>query len=309
MQVIFDTLENTFNKSTIKEFRQYLSNFSDIKKWMIFSDYCINDPQKPNNCITFVIYPYILDLETIQSHIQEIAKVDLKHTRTINSDLCNFYKSGLIYSFNFILEDKNYFSQRLSTESIQSVINTYLNMLDTWDITTPQNKATHDKIRKNFKSFLNETKRKSFNRSLAEQIFTTTFLASYVIYLLIRECTVDLVSWFSDTDNITTGFKNLIFYLFLIQPHCLCVQQIGDTYKQPKLGFSDGKKPMFYEQMNRLADYICGFISEFDMNIVPKSYPEKYCYLADQVVADNKNICVLRIKPDGVDKVVHSLNF
>jgi len=61
MQRIFECLETIMNKSVLHKFQNFLKQYPDVEKWFMCSDYCIDDKNKNNNVITFVIYPYILN--------------------------------------------------------------------------------------------------------------------------------------------------------------------------------------------------------------------------------------------------------
>lgn len=89
---------------------------------MIISDYCFYDPGRNNNCISFILYPYIFDLPTIQSEIYKRAKVDLKHTRIVSNSFCEMYRSGIFYSINLIVDDNNVFSKSCNVDTYRNMI-------------------------------------------------------------------------------------------------------------------------------------------------------------------------------------------
>lgn len=72
MKRVFQALEQTMNKSSITQFRKFVNKYSDVKKWFICSDYCLDDKNKPNNVISFVIYPYIIDFNEWDSVIKSM---------------------------------------------------------------------------------------------------------------------------------------------------------------------------------------------------------------------------------------------
>lgn len=74
MERVFQVLENTVNRSTINDFRIFTNRFHDVTKWFMSSDYCIDDKGKPNDVITFVIYPYILDFPQWSTLIDSLQK-------------------------------------------------------------------------------------------------------------------------------------------------------------------------------------------------------------------------------------------
>ena len=59
MERIFQTLESTMNKTSNNDLSQFFYNHKNVTKWFVCSDYCFNDPEKPNNVISFTLFPYI----------------------------------------------------------------------------------------------------------------------------------------------------------------------------------------------------------------------------------------------------------
>lgn len=306
MKRIVDILENTINKSTIFELKKFLELHKDIKKWMIISDYCFYDKDRKNNCISFILYPYIIDLCEIQSIIEQKAKVDLKHTRTINDSFCDIYKSGIFYSFNFIIDDNNFLDKDYSIKTYENMIEVYRDLLKKWIINQPEKKEHYELMIKKFNKFLNEIKRKSFNLKLFKEIFWVDILVSYITYLIIRELEVELIGWFSDPDKIISSYNGIAIDLYEIIHHTLCVEKLGDSYKQPRIAYANEEKDIFYDELVRMADYICGFVSEFDLEDKTKGYKEKYIKIAEDIVADNSYISIIKIGDKDISKVIHS---
>ena len=104
MEKIFSMINGTINKSAVVEFREFIKKYSNVTKWYVCSDYCFGDDSKPNDVVSFVIYPHDIDIGLKQDYIQSLQMKDLKKTRSINPDFCRFLHSGTFFSFNFILE-------------------------------------------------------------------------------------------------------------------------------------------------------------------------------------------------------------
>lgn len=306
MKRIIETLERTINNSAISELRSFLEQYKHIRKWMIISDYCLNDKNRSNNCISFILYPYIIDLSTIKDEIKQRAKVDLKHTRTINDSFCEMYKLGIFYSINFIVDDDNIFSKECNVDTYKAIIYEYRHLLEKWIINQPDKKEHYENIIKKFNNLLNEMKRKNFNLKLFKEIVWVDILVSYITYLIIRELDIELIGWFSDPDKIISSYDSIVFALYEIIYHTLCVEKIGENYKQPTTVYANMEKDIFYDELVRVADYICGFVSEFDLNSTTKGYKEKYVKIAENIVADNRYILTLKIDNNGISKVVYS---
>lgn len=125
MQKIFECLESTVNKSILEKFQNFLKQYPDVDKWFMCSDYCIGDKNKKNDVITFVIYPYILNFDDWKKVINNLQKKDLKHTRLVSDQFCQFLNQGYCFSFSFILQKKNYFDGWKRKEAGDMLIQTY----------------------------------------------------------------------------------------------------------------------------------------------------------------------------------------
>lgn len=306
MMRIIDTLERTMNQGSITELRMFLEEHKDIKKWMVISDYCLHDKKKSNNCMSFILYPYVIDLPIIKDEIQKNAKVDLKHTRNVSDAFCEMYKSGIFYSINFIIDDDNGFNKGHNVETYKRIINQYKELLEKWIVNQPNKKEYYEKKIKKFNKILVEMNRKSFNLKLFKDIIWVDILVSYITYIIIRELDIELIGWFSDTDKIISSYDGIVFDLYEIINHLLCVDKIRENYNQPQIVYTKMDKNIFYEELVRLADYICGFVSEFDLSSTTKKYRKKYVKIAEDIVADNRYILILKIDSNGISRVVHS---
>lgn len=57
-------------------------------KWMLYSDYCLDDKTKPNDVITFVLVPFVSEnqYKELEQTIKKTQPEDLKHSQHVNSD-------------------------------------------------------------------------------------------------------------------------------------------------------------------------------------------------------------------------------
>ncbi|OOM09399.1 hypothetical protein [Clostridium saccharobutylicum] len=304
MKRVFEALESTMNKSSIIDFRNYLKNFSSITKWIIVSDYCINDKDKPNDVMTFVIIPYVVDIFDFQEYIKKIAKSDLKHSNQIDDRFISLYKSGIFFSISFMLTRDNLIKNLVDKEVIFRTLKVQKEMLESWIVNTPNNANHYKDIIKKLNKIEQEVKRKTFNLSLFKDIVTVTFFTSYIVHLLYKEANIEIVTWFSDRDKMTSAYDGIANDFYVIQTHCLCVEKFGDDYKQFTIGYGGENKEnsLFYDELNRIADYICGGIADHNIENNQVS-ADKFCKIAEEILADNKNMLLLRIKKDGIDRV------
>ena len=272
MQKIFECLESTVNKSILEKFQNFLKQYPDVDKWFMCSDYCIGDKNKKNDVITFVIYPYILNFDDWKKVINNLQKKDLKHTRLVSDQFCQFLNQGYCFSFSFILQKKNYFDGWKRKEAGDMLIQTYINLTENWQITTPSNAENYKEMNKKLQKLRNESRKKNFNYSLFGRMMTICFLAGYLRYLLLREQkNIKLFSWLSDRDAITNWIKEEIFY----------------------------------DEMNRVADYICGTFADFDYTDGSVT-GDKQCKMMEDAISSNNYIIGISVEEKGVAQICHS---
>lgn len=307
MKRVFDLLEDTINKSTIHRFREFLDKYKDVTKWILCSDYCLDDKNKANRVITFVLYPYIFEFEQWQSFIQNMQKTDLKNTRSVSKEFCEFLNGGFVFSFSFILDEKSIFDLWKDKDTMKYVLNSYIDMTEKWQITTPNNSETYRVMNMRLKKLLSKSESKNFNYKLLGRIFTVTFFAGYIKYLLLKEHkNITLYSWLSDIDSITTWNEGICSDIYHISSHCLCENNLSDKIKKSVeeiYPVIDDNK-IFYEQLNRVADFICGGIADFNYKNGTVT-AEKHCNIIENIISDNDYIILVNISENSMATIKH----
>lgn len=308
MEKIFSMINGTINKSAVVEFREFIKKYSNVTKWYVCSDYCFGDDSKPNDVVSFVIYPHDIDIGLKQDYIQSLQMKDLKKTRSINPDFCRFLHSGTFFSFNFILEKINYFNSWNNKDLQQHFVDTCIETVNQWKDTTPKNSELYIEYAGRLRRFKNNMGSKSFNCALMARMLSVAFLAGYIKYLLLQEHkNLDLYSWLPDRDAITEWQDGICEIFYHIMSHELCTRHLTDPKiesKMEEIYFEANKTEQFYDQLNRVADYICGTLADYDYNngIVTA---EKQCILVEDAIADNSYIINISIADKETKRIEH----
>ena len=306
MEKLFALMEETINKHAINSFRDFISNFKDVSKWFMCSDYCFDDETKPNDVITFVIFPYIYDFQTWLDFIKYLQKTDLKNCRSISKEFCQFSHSGVIFSFSFIIEKKSIVTRWKNKDAMKNSVDTLIKMInEKWKFTTPHMIDHYNFLIKKLRVLKSEMNKKACNYKLLSRVFLITFLASYLKYLLYRDSEhVEVFSWLSDRGDMTSFCDGVYGTLFEIISYCLCANYLPKfKYAYVKECLPTGNEN-FYDEVNRVADFICGGIASYDL--VSKTVKkQKHLILVEDVLADNSNIQIIRIGKDSVSRIVH----
>ena len=278
-----------------------------MTKWFICSDYCLDDKKKPNNVISFVIFPYIRDFENWNKLIENIQKTDLKHCRQIYPAFCDLVKRGDFFSFNFIL-DKNCLLEEWKDKAVlDNVLDYYIVMTAEWQQTTPKNTEEYKRINKELKVLRDKTRSKNFNYKLLGRIMEISFLASYLKYLLYREVeNIEIFSWLSDRDAITSWNGGIYSDLYHIISHCTISEKLTPEKDNlvKEIMPQNVDSNMWYDPLNRVADIICGVIADFSYidGSVSGSKQQK---LMEEAISDNDYLIILKISEKGIARVSH----
>ncbi len=307
MERFFAVLEETMNKSSINQFKNFVEKYSDVTKWFMCSDYCFDDKSKANNVVSFVIYPYILDFDEWNDVINSMQKSDLKNCRKVSPLFCDFVKAGYIFSFNFILDRNCILDKWKDKASMDTAIQDLINMTELWQQTTPKNAERYKMMNKKLKGLQYQTNRKTFNYKLLGRVMGVTFLASYLKYLLLREVPrIEIFSWMSDRDAITNWNDEIYLELYQITSHCLISNHLTPQKNNEvtEVAIENIDKNMFHDSLNRVADFICGGIADFNYSDGSVT-GAKQCKLIEDAISDNDYLIILKISENGVARGLH----
>ncbi len=308
MDGVLKLIENTVEKSTITDFRRFLSKFPDVTKWILCSDYCFEDKNKPNDVISFVLYPYIFDFAQWQEIIDSLQATDIKNARHISESFRKFTHLGMFFSINYVFDKSgNLFDNWRDKDVLISIVDQYIDMMDIWKVTTPHRREMYNEFKHNLKRLRSEMNAKSFNVKLFHKTIITVFLASYIKFLILREKNeIEVFSWLSDRDKMTSISKGVYGDLFAIISHCVCAQRLPEEkYKGvTEVIPANPNEEMFWDSLNRTADIICGVLADYDAktNEVSK---EKHLEGVEGILADNPYIVVLGIGEKGIARGTH----
>lgn len=298
--ILLELLNNTFDKSTKENIQEnYLKDLKDIKKWKCFSDYCLDDKNKPNDVITFSIFPYISDYFVIENHIKKIAKVDIKKTKFVQNQFIKFLKEYPLINFSFILDDRKLLFGETSDKRKDCVLD-HLNWVKElyakWIKNEPEKESYYNKTVKIIDSCILEVKHgKKINIYI--DVFLISFLGAYVTYIILNEVKkIDVIGWFSDRDKIFEVGNGIVINLFQNNLHGLLTEEKREF--QFASSMSDSNFDTFYDQFIKVPDYIAGTLADYNMdeNLISK---DKFNTVLTDYMGDNtQNNFVFRIFKD-----------
>ena len=288
----------------------YLKKTGYPKKWVLLTDYCLDDKNKAN-VITFVLLFFRTEAEhkAMERKILKLQKSDIKHTRYISNRLMRYLRKLPVFSYSFILDDR----EKLfgdTTSDLQKAVDSNLTAIrdcyQTWLKTAPNNDAinyyqsTINKLDSQLKIVSQGKKIKQY----VDILLTTSLGAVYTAEILREIPDLQIVGWLPDRDKITQSCDEVAIPIF----HCLLHNYLGG--KDVQLPVADPKitgKP-FYDAMNRIPDDICAAVADYDFSH-PTISKEKFSHVLHELMAGNPFVRVHRLSKDATSYHFSTLNY
>ena len=281
-------------------FEAYLQKIDYPKKWIVLTDYCLDDPNKAN-VITFVLLHYNNEEEykALEQKILKLQKSDIKHTRYISNRLMRYLRRLPVFSFSFILSKRDVLFGDTPTSQRKAVIENLISVRDCFQawLKTASSTDIANYYQKSIKDLDTEMKKVSSGKKFNghEDILLTAALgALYTAEILKRVPGLEIVGWLPDRDKITQSCNEIAIPIF----HCMLHNLIGG--KDVQFLVADPKitgKP-FYDALNRIPDDICAAIADYTF-AHPGISKEKFSHVLHVLMAGNPFMRVHRLFKDS----------
>lgn len=292
--------ESLGSKDVQDIFEAYLKKTSYPKKWIVLTDYCLDDPNKAN-VITFVLLHYNNEKEykALEQKILKLQKSDIKHTRYISNKLMRYLRRLPVFSFSFILDKRDKLFGDTQADQKKAVTDSLVAVRDcfqTW-LKTPPNLDIANYYQKSIKDLDTEIKRVSNGKKFNchEDILLTASLgALYTAEILKKVPGLEIVGWLPDRDKITQSCNGIAIPIF----HCMLYNLLG--CKDVQFPVADPKmtgKP-FYDALNRIPDDICAAIADYTF-AHPGISKEKFSHVLHVLMAGNPFMRAHRLFKDS----------
>ncbi|MBT2641621.1 hypothetical protein J7I80_05260 [Bacillus sp. ISL-41] len=314
MQGELKVFHDTFQKSSISDFRKFIKPFNKmgVTKWMIYSDYCLDDENKLYNAATFTILPYIDDIDVLKKLIKEWAPKDLKRTSNVDERFCAFLKSGYLFNISIVFEKgKNHFFGRSSKEQNILALDKIIEQFNLWIETTPSNETYFNTVIRKIKKLKQEMERKTFSLKLFQNITMVQAIVSYLMLTISKESTIkpEIIGWFSDRDNLITAFDGILYDLIYMNYHNMCEMEKMSDKESVKIAVAEPDlkvKSLWYDEMIRMSDYLSGALAGRNF-INPQK--DKYDELFERAIVENPYLAILSFNVIGEKNNIGRLNF
>ena len=297
-----ELLKKEFEKEEMKaQVQEFLKRASFSPKWMLFSDYCLDDKNKPNDVLTFALIPFISEekYQELEQKIKETQPVDIKHTRSISGEFMDYIKTQAVFSFSFIVNNRQLLFGSDEAEQVKTVEK----ILDGWKtgFVRWRDNADNEQQREGYKDTIakiNKQLREIFlKKKVKDQIdvLLIVILAAYYTASILKHLPdIQIFGWFPDRDKTNETCEGLAVPIF----NALQYEYMGARQYQFCAAKPDSHTVPFYDNENRIVDVICGTLADYNLeeNLISK---DKFDEVLQGLMADNMFVKVYRFFVDG----------
>jgi hypothetical protein len=294
--VLVDHLMLTFSQCAIGEFRKFLAMHPMITKWMIASDFVINEPQATHDAYAFTFFPQNAEIEDIKASIAKSLPKDFKNTTTVTSEIKEYFHSGETFTICLLTAKTCRAAGDIAT--VRRLIDETLNkVMRNWHNADSQ----RDVIRE-FEQLKEKAKANNFKPQLMSTMVIATVLAAFCQIILAQERKIERVGWFPDRDNIMTSYNRIAEAMFAINFSAFCQRhKVDERPIVTLIGRAEpnaaNPKQSWYDELVRIPDFLAAALANWHYNKNDKTTKvtgrQKYVDMLQGAVADNPYVIPL----------------
>ena len=290
--------DDTFNKSSHAIFSDFFKKNKDISKWMIFSDYALNDKNKPNDVITFSILPYAGDFRELGDLVNKLSFKDVKKLKKVNLEFLDFINSSEILNISIIMDKNKTLDPFSEREMLKSCYKTALNQVNHW-IENEGEKENYIRLQKAYKTLLNEVSKQGTNLRNIRNIEIVSNLIAYITFQICISLKVDTIGWFSDRDDILNHkiakfSMPVIFDLAHNLFHVLMSSKDNDYTENFVFGLPEQTGSVWYDSFNRIPDLMAATLADYDYTNNLCSH-DKFIPVVENILTNQKKCLIYKI--------------
>lgn len=292
-EMIVDALRSTISQGIEPHFADYVQQHRTTR-WMMFSDYVLKQPNRPNDVFAFTLLPGGSHLASLNAQFAATATHDFKDIRKVSESMLRLLSDNRLFTFCFIVRPSRVITRNVTT--LRGMLDQTISMMEKWN-----DADTHRELVDSFKAMRRKAASQSFNVRLIDNIILATTFAAFLTYLICKQARAKLIGWFSDRDSITTAHDRIANYFYGVSVSSFC-QWLMEGWKGPELGLNgpvnDGN-PLWCDAHLRAPDYFAGAISAWNIEqntLLPKA--SKYYQILTKAVANQPNVYLIRLDFD-----------
>ena len=259
--------------------------------WLLFSDYVLQYPGRPNDAFVFTVMPGGDYLHTLTADFQAVATRDFKDIKDVAGPMMRLLSDKRLFTFCFVIDPARVVTRNVST--VQGMLDRNIARL------TNKHDASRrgEEIRK-LKAMRRKAATQGFNVRLFDNIVLAAALAGFISFLVCKYRRATRIGWFSDRDSITAAHEAFVHHLYATNVAVFC-QRLLNGWSGPALGVNapvaEGTT-LWCDPFIRVPDYFAGLVSAWniDQGTIPAT-PAKYRQVLTDGIASHPNVHVMHL--------------
>jgi hypothetical protein len=284
-----DSLWQHLGSSTSKNVENKFSRFlkqRNVTKWIISTDFCIDDKARAKDAFAFVIFPAGDQLDSTVDRLARIPNRDLKEVRSRpSSQIKRLLRKGKVFTFCFLSDRAN--KLFVDAAAARTCLDNSISMMEAWE-----NADQCQNIIKQARAMRVEANKNSVSLKLLTHIILCTALVAFITGLIAKHSKAAFVGWAPDRDRITEAYSSIASTLFSANVAALAEQM---KFEQPKLGvFTQSNENLWCDPYIRIADFVAGTGAAINPTKLELASPKIASMM--KTFADNRYLAVFLLK-------------
>jgi len=287
--VLVDHVMSTFSQCAIGEFREFLAKHPMITKWMIASDFVINEPQAAHDAYAYTFFPQNAEIEDIKASIAKSLPKDFKNTKTVTSEIKEYFHSGETFTICLLTAKTCRAAGDIAT--VRRLLDETLRVMRNW-----LNADSQREVIRAFEQLKEKAKANNFKPQLMSTMVIATVLAAFCKIILAQERKIERVGWFPDRDKITTSYNRIAEHMLATNFSAFCqIHKVDERPIVTLIGRAEpdaaNPKQSWYDELVRTPDFLAAALANWHYNKNDKTTKvtarQKYVDMLQGAVADN----------------------
>lgn len=179
------------------------------------SDYCIGDPGKKNDVVSFVIVASHDTLANICGYIAAAAPKDIKNTRTVPAGIVQYLGLPVTFSVSFVVSRESHLlHDYIALANMEDFLPDVEDFLRSVQANSSAPNAYFDDVAKRLRLFKRDiVANRQFNAKLARQAFLVATFGAQVFKHLAVAKQPSQIRWISDRDALLDRHDGLVYDL------------------------------------------------------------------------------------------------
>jgi hypothetical protein len=258
--LIFDTLRARVAEGVGLSFARYIKDHR-TDRWLLFSDYVLKQPHRPNDVFAFTIVPGGHYLAALTRDFEATARRDFKDIKSVSEPMVRLLSDPRLFSFCFIVDPSRVLTRNVA--AVRGMLDRTIARLEKSD-----HKALREGELRKLKALRRKAAMQGFNVRLFDNMILAAAFAAFLSYLICSYRRAARIGWFSDRDDITASYQAFVHHLYASDVVAFCGRYLGG-WTGPALGVNAPVEPggaLWCDAFLRVPDYLAGTVSAWNID-------------------------------------------